>query len=235
MTGTGEWFLFSAAKLSPSSPAQQLLGVFEHYLSDELGFVKTTVAGYITTAGHFLRTTVGEDLAKVANLNARVVITFVRCYAHDHGRASAHYVIGALRSFFRFLRHRGYVTTDLASAVPRVAFWSLAGLPKLLPPHGVDRVLAQCNDTAAIGRRNHAIVLILARLGLRSCEVADLRLDDLDWQRGLVRVRSSKGGRWTSMPLPTEVGHALASYLKQARPRCASREVSFVIERRWVA
>ncbi len=215
----------AAAKVSPPSPAQQLLGVFEHYLSDELGFVKTTVAGYITTAGQFLRTTFGEDLANVAKLDARAVVTFVQCYAHDHGRASAHYVTRALRSFFRFLHHRGYVTTDLASAVPRVAFWSLAGLPKHLPPDGVDRVLAKCNDTTAIGRRNHAIVLILARLGLRSCEVADLRLDDLDWQHGLVRVRSSKGGRWTSMPLPAEAGHALASYLEQARPRCASREV----------
>jgi site-specific recombinase XerD len=215
----------AAAKVSPPSPAQQLLDVFEHYLSDELGFVKTTVAGYITTAGQFLRTTFGEELANVAKLDARAVVTFVQIYAHDHGRVSAHYVTRALRSFFRFLRHRGYVTTDLASAVPRVAFWSLAGLPKHLPADGVDRVLARCNDTTAIGRRNHAIVLILTRLGLRSCEVADLRLDDLDWQHGLVRVRSSKGGRWTSMPLPKEVGQALASYLEKARPRCACREV----------
>jgi site-specific recombinase XerD len=215
----------AAAKVSPPSPAQQLLDVFEYYLSDELGFVKTTVAGYITTAGQFLRTTFGEELANVAKLDARAVVTFVQIYAHDHGRVSAHYVTRALRSFFRFLRHRGYVTTDLASAVPRVAFWSLAGLPKHLPADGVDRVLARCNDTTAIGRRNHAIVLILARLGLRSCEVADLRLDDLDWQHGLVRVRSSKGGRWTSMPLPKEVGQALASYLEKARPRCACREV----------
>jgi site-specific recombinase XerD len=162
----------AAAKVSPPSPAQQLLDVFEHYLSDELGFVKTTVAGYITTAGQFLRTTFGEELANVAKLDARAVVTFVQIYAHDHGRVSAHYVTRALRSFFRFLRHRGYVTTDLASVVPRVAFWSLAGLPKHLPPDGVDRVLARCNDTTAIGRRNHAIVLILARLGLRSCAIS---------------------------------------------------------------
>jgi site-specific recombinase XerD len=215
----------AAAKVSPPSPAQQLLDVFERYLSDELGFVKTTVSGYTTTAGQFLRTTFGKGLASVDKLDARAVGAFIQDYARDHGRASAHYVTRALRSFFRFLRHRGYVTTDLASAVPRVASWSLAGLPKHLPPDGVERVLARCDDTTAIGRRNHAILLILARLGLRSCEVADLRLDDLDWQHGLVRVRSSKGGRWTSMPLPTDVGQGLASYLEQARPRCACREV----------
>jgi integrase len=107
---------------------------------------------------------------------------------------------------------------DLASAVPRVAFWSLATLPKYLPPDGVDQVLDRCNNTTPIGKRNHAILLILARLGLRSCEVVDLRLDDLDWEKGVVRVRSSKGGRWTSMPLPTEVGQSLAAYLEQARP-----------------
>jgi site-specific recombinase XerD len=215
----------AAAKVSSPSPTQQLMGVFEHYLSDELGFVKTTVTGYTTTAGQFLRTTCGEDLANVTKLDAKAIVNFVLRYVHDHGRASAQYATRALRSFFRFLRHRGYVETDLASAVPRVAFWSLAGLPKHLPPDGVDRVLAKCNNTTVIGRRNHAIVLILARLGLRSCEVADLSLDDLDWQHGLVRVRSSKGGRSTCMPLPTDVGQALASYLEQARPRCACREV----------
>jgi len=215
----------AAAKISAPSPSQQLLEVFEHYLSEELGFVKTTVAGYITAAGQFLRTMVDEELADVAKLDARAVVTFIQGYVHDHGRASAPSVTTALRSFFRFLRYRGYIATDLASAVPRVAFWSLVGLPKHLPPDGVDRVLAKCTDTTAIGRRNHAIVLVLARLGLRSCEVADLSLDDLDWQHGLVRVRSSKGGRSTSMPLPTDVGQALASYLEQARPRCACREV----------
>ena len=184
----------AAAKVSSPTPAQQLLGMFEQYLSDELGFVKTTVAGYTTTASQFLRTTFGREFPNVAKLDARAVVTFIQRYGRDHGRTSAHYVTTALRSFFRFLRHRGYVTTDLASAVPRVAFWSLATLPKHLPPDGVDRVLARCNDITAIGRRNHAIVLLLARLGLRSCEVADLRLDDLDWEHGLVRVRSSKGG-----------------------------------------
>jgi site-specific recombinase XerD len=213
------------AKILPASRAQQLLDMFERYLSDELGFVKTTIDGYVTGAGQFLRTMFGEGHVEVAKLDARAVVTFIQGYVHNHVRASGIYITRGLRSFFRFLRDRGHITADLASAVPSVASWSLAGLPKHLPADGVDRVLARCNDTTALGRRNHAIVLILARLGLRSCEVANLSLDDLDWQHGLVRVRSSKGGRWTSMPLPTDVGQALASYLQHVRPRCACREV----------
>jgi site-specific recombinase XerD len=186
-----------------------------------VGFVKTTVAGYITAAGQFLRTTFGEQLTEVAKLDAKTVVAFVQRYAHDHGRSSTHYVTRALRSFLRFLQYRGYVKIDLASAVPV----SLAGRWRHCPPGGVEQVLAQCNDTTAVGKRNHAILLILARLGLRSCEVADLRLDDLDWEHGVVRVRSPKGGRCSSMPLTAEVGQGLASYLEQARPRCTCRQI----------
>jgi hypothetical protein len=227
----------AAAKVSPPSPAQQLLGAFEHYLSDELGFVKTTVAGYVATAGQFLRTTFGEDLANVAKLDARAVVTFVQRYANDHGRANAQYVTRALRSFFRFLRHRGVrynVTTDLASAVSRVAFWSLAGLPKHLPPDGVDRVLAKCNDTTAIGRRNHAIVLILARLGLRRAKwpicVSMISTGNTAWF-ACAHLKVGDGlpchcpQRWVKRSPPI--------WRRRARVVRAGRS-SFVIERRWV-
>ncbi|HEY0792565.1 MAG TPA: site-specific integrase [Chthoniobacterales bacterium] len=213
------------AKVRPRSPAQQLGDAFQRYLSDERGFAPTTVAGYTTAAREFLRTTFGEGTADVTLLDAGGVVTFIQREVQAQGRASARYTIGALRSFFRFLQHRGFVCTDLAAAVPRIACWSLAGLPKHLPPGGVDTVIARCDRTTPERQRNYAIVLILARLGLRSCEVADLHLEDLDWDRGLIRVRSRKGGRWTAMPLPTEVGQALAAYLEQGRPRGACRQV----------
>ena len=213
------------AKPPPPSPTQQLLNAFQSYLSDERGFAKTTVAAYLTVARQLLLTTFGEGSVDLSRLEAASVVSFVQGYARDHGRASAHEVPRALRSFFRFLLHRGYLSRDLASAVPRVAYWSLARLPKHLPPGGVDQVLARCSRTTALDQRNHAIVLILARLGLRSCEVANLRLEDLDWEHGLLRVRSPKAGRWTAMPLPAEVGQALAVYLEQARPPGACRQV----------
>jgi site-specific recombinase XerD len=223
MLRTDGWV--APAKLPPPGPTQQLLNAFQSYLRDERGLAKTTVAAYLTLARQLLRTTFGEGSVDLTRLEAASVVSFVQGYARDHGRASAHEAPRALRSFFRFLLHRGYLTRDLASAVPRVAYWSLARLPKHLPPGGVDQVLARCSRTTALDQRNHAIVLILARLGLRSCEVADLRLEDLDWEQGLLRVRSPKAGRWTAMPLPAEVGQALAVYLEQARPRGACRQV----------
>jgi site-specific recombinase XerD len=213
------------AKPPPPSPTQQLLNAFQSYLSDERGFAKTTVAAYLTVARQFFLTTFGEGSVDLTGLEAASVVSFMQRYACDHGHASAHEATRALRSFFRFLLHRGYLTRDLASAVPRVARCSLARLPKHLPPGGVDQVLARCSCATALDQRNHAIVLILARLGLRSCEVANLRLEDLDWEHGLLRVRSPKAGRWTAMPLPAEVGQALAVYLEQARPRGACRQV----------
>lgn len=215
----------AAARILPRSKAQQLLDMYEYYLRDELGFVKTTVAGYIAAARQFLSAALGKELANVARLDATTVVAFIQHYAQEHGRSSAHHVTRALRSFFRFLQHRGYVTIDLASAVPRIACWSLARLPKHLPPGGAEQVLAHCNDSTAVGKRNRAILLMLARLGLRSCEVADLRLDDLDWEHGVVRVRSPKGGRCSCMPLTTEVGQGLVSYLQQARPACTCRQI----------
>ena len=223
MLRTDGWV--APAKLPPPGPTQQLLNAFQSYLRDERGLAKTTVAAYLTLARQLLRTTFGEGSVDLTRLEAASVVSFVQGYARDHGRASAHEAPRALRSFFRFLLHRGYLTRDLASAVPRVAYWSLARLPKHLPPGGVDQALARCSRTTALDQRNHAIVLILARLGLRSCEVADLRLEDLDWEQGLLRVRSPKAGRWTAMPLPAEVGQALAVYLEQARPRGACRQV----------
>jgi integrase/recombinase XerD len=115
--------------------------------------------------------------------------------------------------------------TDLSLAVPRIAIWSLAGLPKHLPAGDVERVIARNSDATDIGSRNRAILLVFARLGLRACEVADLRLEDLDWERGLIRIRSRKGGRWATMPLPADVGKALVTYLGRGRPKCCSRHV----------
>jgi site-specific recombinase XerD len=133
-------------------------------------------------------------------------------------------MVTALRSFFRYLRHRGAISTDLAGCVPTVPNWSLATLPRFLPAGEVERVLESCDQKTSVGRRNHAVLLLLARLGLRAGEVVGLGLDDIDWNTGQISIRG-KGGKSAPLPLTAEVGTALAAYLRNDRPRASTRKV----------
>jgi len=133
-------------------------------------------------------------------------------------------LVTALRSFLRHLLHQGKISVDLAHCVLPVACWSFSDIPKSLPPGSVQRVLAEHDRNTPIGRRNYAILLLLARLGLRAGEVVGLSLEDLDWENGLVRIRR-KGSRWTQLPLLPDVGSAIANYVRSDRPQSSSRRV----------
>jgi site-specific recombinase XerD len=133
-------------------------------------------------------------------------------------------MVTSLRSFFRFLRQRGHLTTDLASAVPSVANWRLSHLPKSLAPEQVENLLASCDQSKTKGQRDYTILLLLARLGLRAGEVVAMTLDDLDWETGTLLVRG-KGNRQERLPLPQDVGSAVVDYLRHGRPRCATRRL----------
>lgn len=130
-----------------------------------------------------------------------------------------------MRAFLRFLHYHGHVARDWSAVVPRGAKWALAGLPKHLPPGAADKVLAACDRSRPRGRRDYAILLLLARLGLRAGEALRLTLDDIDWEHGQILVRSKKGPGHARMPLPDDVGRAVAIYLRKDRPRCPSRRV----------
>jgi site-specific recombinase XerD len=122
------------------------------------------------------------------------------------------------------LQHRGEITIDLAACVPAVASWAFSALPKFLLPEQVEQVLDHCDRAGIAGRRNYAILLLLARLGLRAGEVVALTLEDIDWEYGRVRIRG-KGGRWTLLPVPADVGRAICEYLTAGRPHCTDRHV----------
>ena len=130
----------------------------------------------------------------------------------------------ALRSFLRYVCYRGDVTLDLAAAVPVVANWSMSSIPRAIAADQVRQLLLSIDRGTAIGRRDYAILLLLARLGLRSGEVACLEPDDIDWNAGQLRV-CGKSGQRNELPLPTEVGEAIAAYLSSGRPCCTSRRV----------
>jgi len=133
-------------------------------------------------------------------------------------------MVSALRSFFRFLFQHGETETDLAGAVPTVPAWQLAVVPKYLTPAEVERVVHACSRNTAVARRDRAIILLLARLGLRASEVIALELDDIDWRAAVLTVRG-KGGYHDRLPLPADVGEAMAAYLRHYRPICTTRRV----------
>jgi integrase len=125
----------------------------------------------------------------------------------------------------RFLRYRGDITTDLAVGVPSVANWPQTDLPKHLAADAVQTVLDGCDLTTPVGRRDHAILLLLARLGLRAGEVVTLQLEDIDWDNGQLTIRSKKGRGCARLPMPSDVGKAISRYLRLDRPRCSCRNV----------
>ena len=140
----------------------------------------------------------------------------------EHARiaGSAHYpgmVASALRGYLRHLAHRGLTTPDLDRAVPTVKGWRLASLPRYLEPHAVERLVASCNPQTPCGRRDRAILLLLARLGLRAGDVAKLGLADIDWQAATLRV-CGKGQQEVRLPLPQDAGEAIIAWLAGSRP-----------------
>jgi integrase/recombinase XerD len=132
--------------------------------------------------------------------------------------------VPALRSFLRFLYLRNATPNPLMAAVPGVAIWRRAALPRPVEPEQVARLLHACDRRTAAGRRAYAVFVLLARLGLRASEVAALELGDVDWRGGEIVVRG-KGGRQEKLPLPADVGEALAAYLRRDRPRVSCRQL----------
>ena len=202
---------------------------FKRYLLQERGLSAAILHIYQPVVHRFLRERFGRGPIQFSALRATDLTGFVQRHVYERSPRSAQHMVGALRAFLRYLRYRGEITTDLAACVPTVANWSYSTLPRFLQPGQVQQVLAHCNRHTTVGRRNYAILLLLARLGLRAGEVVAMTLDDIDWKASHLTVRG-KGGQWAQMPLPAEVGKAIAAYLQQGRPHCASRRL-FIRER----
>ena len=202
-------------------PREIVVDAFRQYLSQERGLSVSIQCSDTRFAHQFLRERFGRGSLELSALSATDVTGFIRRHAHER---SAQHIVGSLRAFLRYLRYRGEITTDLAACVPTVANWSLSTLPKFLQPGQVQQVLDHCDRHSAVGLRNYAILVLLARLGLRACEVVAMTLDDIDWEGAHLMVRG-KGGQRVQMPLSAEVGHAIAAYLRKGRPRCTSRRL----------
>jgi integrase/recombinase XerD len=206
------------------SPVERETHAFETYLRDERMLAEATITYYVTFVREFLAHRFGRGRVRFARLCAGDVVRFVQRRASRLHLKRAKQLTTALRAFLRYVRYRGDFTQDLVTAVPSVANWSMPSIPRAIPEASVRQLLASINRQTARGRRDYAILLLLARLGLRASEVAFLELDDLNWEGGQVTVRGKRGTR-AALPVPADVGAAIAAYLRHGRPRSACRRV----------
>jgi site-specific recombinase XerD len=208
----------------PLTIVQACVLEYRQYLVRERGLSAASLPNYLSFVNEFLRERFSNGDLCLSRLRAVDVITFVKDRAARLSPGRKKLLVTALRVFLRYLLHQGKIKMGLADCVLPVASWSFSEIPKSLPPGTVQRVLAGHDRSTPVGRRNYAILLLLARLGLRAGEVVGLNLEDLDWDHGLIRIRR-KGSRWTQLPLPSDVGAAIAAYLQSDRPPCSSRRV----------
>lgn len=197
---------------------------FNRYLSQQCGIARTTISRHIPIVRRFLQEQCAEGYVGISRLTAADIVKFVERHAGDHSPRSAQCMCWTIRRFARYLQCQGYIATDLASSVPSVRRWRLTSLPTYLLPQQIKKVLDCCDRGTPMGLRDYAILMLLARLGLRANEITTLTLVDIDWQSGQLIVRG-KGRRQDQLPLSAEVGAAIAEYLRHGRPRTDSRRV----------
>jgi len=206
------------------SEIQRIENNFAQYLLQERGLSQATIDNYLPTIRRFLTERFHKRKIVFEKLCARDISKFVLRYAHTISPGRAQTMVNALRSFFRFLHQRGEIAIDLAAAVPTVAKWQFSEIPKFLQPEQVKHLLESCNRSTGTGKRNYAILLLLSRLGLRAGEIVHMELDDILWEAGELIVKG-KSSREEKLPLPHDVGQAIATYLRDIRPHCSSRRL----------
>lgn len=213
------------AALIETTAAGDLAARFEQHLQDQQGLAATTIERYCRVAEQFLRHRFGRGAVELRLLRAGDAIAFVKRESQRLQPPALKCVTNSLRSFLRYAQFRGEVPAALAAAVPAVSAWSTTpALPKAISREHAQRAIESCNLNTGVGLRDRAVLLLLARLGLRAHEIVALQLSDLDWRRGHLRVRG-KAGREQLLPLPTDVGETIAAYLQNGRPANPDRHV----------
>jgi site-specific recombinase XerD len=208
----------------PESPVLRLLVEYRTWLVVERGLAESTVIRYENLARRFLELHSVGNGVQVGALTGAEVVAFLLRESERVSVGSAKGRVAELRSLLRFLFVRGLTPRLLTTAVPPVAGWRETGIPKTLPAGHVQLLLDSCDRGDPVQARDYAILMLVARLGLRSIEVARLELRDIDWRAGRIIIRG-KASREDGMPLPTDVGRALAEYLTAVRPQTSLRSV----------
>jgi site-specific recombinase XerD len=205
-------------------PADKILRRFELSLARR-GYRPKSISSYMW----FCRPFMAEVWDGETELTKAAVLGYIERHAGERRGATARAMCSRIRGVLRFLHAEGLAAEDLAAAVPAARAHRATGLPSFITPDQVEAVLASCDRATIAGRRDYAVLLLLARLGLRAAEVALISLDDIDWRGGVLRI-VGKGGRIAQMPVPQDAGEALAAYIRQGRPQSTSRAIFHRVE-----
>jgi len=212
-----------------SRSIEGLLAGFDEHLRRARGVCPGTRRNYARFVRAFLQSVFADGPVDVAKIHPREVVEFVGDLASCYQPRTVELAATSLRSFFRFLRAGGLREDRLENTVPMVPRRP-TGLVRHLDPGRFEQLIASLDSSSPRGRRDRAIILWMARLRLRASEVVRLRLEDVDWRNGTVRVRARKTGHGALLPLPADVGASVAGYLQQGRPDTPARQV-FVLHR----
>lgn len=224
LLGLAPGLVIARTEPAPPTPLQSLVARFASYLTTERGLAPGTVRGYRDVAELFLsRRAMLDGEINLSAVSAESVTSFVVEESRRRSAGATQVTVTGLRSLLRFLFLEGHIDQSLTQVVPAVSA-SKGFLPRGLAEQTVRKLLATCDQATVIGLRDLAVLTLLTRLGLRCGEVAGLELDDLDWHHGEVVIRG-KGSRRDRLPLPVDVGDALAAYLHDGRPQVESRAV----------
>ena len=207
-----------------AGPLDELVVEFAGWLDGQRGLAPVTVQNYCWHAEQFLGWLSPHVLRSMGLLDEGMVTAFMVEFCRDRKENSAKSMARSVRSFLRFAHATGRTSTGLWGAVPSSSGWHLASLPRSVPAADLEHLLVVAADArrTATGRRDYAILLLLARLGLRRGEVASLKLDDINWRAGDLAV-VGKGSRVERLPLPTAPGEAIVAWLADGRPPCDTR------------
>jgi len=212
--------------IPPKPPAPLLLEEYRGFLRAHRGISEHTIKAHSAQVQPFLET-LGEhaDPAGIKDLAASEVSRFVEKRAAVLTSSGRKRMCAALRGFLRFLLLRGYLRRDLGSSVPVIPSFKLAGLPQTLAKEDIKKIIGAVDRSTPLGRRDYAMLLVLATYGIRGGQLCALKLDDIAWRRETLRVRAAKGGREVIVPLLDPVAEALVDYLRNGRPRVSNREI----------
>ena len=212
------------AELPPLTSHDRIFSEFDAYLRTERGLAPKSIVRHLPIIRRFLHEVCpagDDDLGKISQ---QEVIRYIERHAQDWSPGTGKAMCWSLRAFLRYLHHQGLNPRALADCVPSMRRWKLASLPTFLPAAQVQKALDGCDRATPMGRRDYAILMMLAKLGLRADEVATLTLDDIDWRASEMLVRA-KGRQRARMPIPPDVGAAIVAYLRNGRPKSSCRRL----------